>query len=150
MLPRHIARPDSALKNSRWIELNLPELVLDTMAFTAGDFGHLFRALLSEAAGLPVTKTAGDVALVFQRRHTYRRIGGALRRSGLNLSVRRAVFLRDGRRCRYCPRRLTWATYQCDHIVPVSKGGTDDMENLAAACVRCNQTKRARLGWTPR
>lgn len=27
---------------------------------------------------------------------------------------------------------------QTDHIVPVSEGGTDDVENLRAACAECN------------
>jgi len=28
-----------------------------------------------------------------------------------------------------------------DHIVPVSKGGTDDLDNLVCACWRCNTAK---------
>ena len=28
-----------------------------------------------------------------------------------------------------------------DHIVPLSKGGTDKIENMQAACARCNAEK---------
>jgi hypothetical protein len=34
---------------------------------------------------------------------------------------------------------------ECDHIHPISKGGTDDDENLATACWDCNSGKRAKL-----
>ena len=32
-------------------------------------------------------------------------------------------------------------TYQCDHIIPVSKGGTNDLDNLGLACKDANQSK---------
>jgi len=28
-----------------------------------------------------------------------------------------------------------------DHIVPIARGGTDDVSNLAPACLRCNLAK---------
>lgn len=31
-----------------------------------------------------------------------------------------------------------------DHVLPLSKGGTDHFNNLAAACYRCNEYKGAR------
>ena len=32
-----------------------------------------------------------------------------------------------------------------DHIIPVAKGGTDDPENLVAACRRCNFSKQDKM-----
>lgn len=32
---------------------------------------------------------------------------------------------------------------EVDHLVPISKGGTDDLSNLALACVTCNTQKKA-------
>ena len=32
-----------------------------------------------------------------------------------------------------------------DHIVPVAKGGTDDPENLVAACRKCNFSKQDKM-----
>lgn len=29
----------------------------------------------------------------------------------------------------------------CDHLIPTSKGGTDDLDNLRIACVACNRAK---------
>ena len=39
----------------------------------------------------------------------------------------------------YCPTNGRSATVE--HMVPVSKGGTRKMDNLAAACLRCNNSK---------
>ncbi len=39
-------------------------------------------------------------------------------------------------RCEYCksPERFAPQTFSLDHILPVSKGGTDEFDNLAFAC----------------
>ncbi|MEL6902092.1 MAG: HNH endonuclease signature motif containing protein [Cyanobacteria bacterium J06606_4] len=44
-------------------------------------------------------------------------------------------------RCEYChyPEILNTAPLSIDHIFPCSLGGTDDSENLALACRRCNE-----------
>ena len=52
-----------------------------------------------------------------------------------------AVLRRDNYVCRYCGERATTA----DHVVPKSKGGTDAMNNLVAACRECNSGKRDRV-----
>lgn len=55
--------------------------------------------------------------------------------------LRRAIFRRDGYTCAYCGHRGTSATLEVDHRVPVSRGGTDDPENLTTACWECNREK---------
>ena len=55
-------------------------------------------------------------------------------------TTRERVLERDGHRCRYCGAPAT----HVDHLVPVVRGGTDDPENLAAACPTCNLEKGAR------
>lgn len=46
--------------------------------------------------------------------------------------------------CRWCPKRLTVGTPDCtiDHVMPIAKGGTNDRDNIALACHRCNSIKR--------
>jgi HNH endonuclease len=45
--------------------------------------------------------------------------------------------------CEYCfaQERFSADMFSGEHIVPVSKGGTDDDLNLALACQRCNNLK---------
>lgn len=50
------------------------------------------------------------------------------------------VLARD-RRCVYCK---STKNLQVDHLVPRSKGGTDDVQNLASCCKRCNCSKQAK------
>ncbi|MCY7393298.1 MAG: HNH endonuclease [Leptolyngbyaceae cyanobacterium CAN_BIN12] len=46
-------------------------------------------------------------------------------------------------RCEYChyPEILSSAPLSIDHLQPQSLGGTDDPENLALACRRCNERR---------
>lgn len=45
--------------------------------------------------------------------------------------------------CEYChsSERLSASRFTIDHIKPRSLGGTDDLENLALACRRCNERR---------
>jgi len=56
--------------------------------------------------------------------------------------TRRAVFARDGWACQYCgsPSNLT-----VDHVIPRSKGGSSNWENIVASCAPCNRRKGDRL-----
>ncbi|MHB1537638.1 MAG: HNH endonuclease [Solirubrobacteraceae bacterium] len=56
--------------------------------------------------------------------------------------TRRAVFARDGWTCQYCGSR---STLTVDHVIPRSKGGGSDWENIVASCAPCNRRKGDRL-----
>lgn len=66
------------------------------------------------------------------------------RRRMLDSPTRQAVFVRDGFRCQYCDARLSIATGTRDHVVPLSRGGPDTLENVVASCKPCNARKEAR------
>lgn len=55
-------------------------------------------------------------------------------------------------RCEYCDDDLlasisAYKAWEADHIVPISAGGTDELENRALACRSCNVGFKAR--WNP-
>jgi len=60
---------------------------------------------------------------------------------------RRGVLRRDGHRCAYCGGQAS----TIDHVIPRSRGGRDEWENLVACCLRCNNVKGDRtpgeMGW---
>ena len=55
------------------------------------------------------------------------------------------LFRRDGRMCLYCGDYLYDCELTRDHVVPVSRGGTDTWENVVTACRECNHAKADRL-----
>jgi 5-methylcytosine-specific restriction endonuclease McrA len=55
---------------------------------------------------------------------------------------RREVFDRDGWACVICGRKQDLAV---DHILPVSRGGGDEMDNLQTMDRYCNSRKGARI-----
>lgn len=56
--------------------------------------------------------------------------------------TRAAVFQRDGYKCQMCGR-LIGESPQCDHIIPIAQGGTDDEDNLQTLCIECHAGKTA-------
>ena len=59
--------------------------------------------------------------------------------------TRTAIMLRDAYTCQYCGDTPGRAQLTVDHVVPRSRGGTHDWENLVTACKRCNQRKGSHL-----
>lgn len=64
------------------------------------------------------------------------------RGSPLSPKIRTAVINRDGAVCVYCGDAK--GPFHIDHVKPVAKGGTDALNNLCVACVKCNLSKGAK------
>jgi len=56
-----------------------------------------------------------------------------------------ALFKRDGNMCLYCGKQLADSDLTRDHVVPVSRGGSNQWDNVVASCRRCNHFKGSRL-----
>jgi 5-methylcytosine-specific restriction enzyme A len=56
--------------------------------------------------------------------------------------VREYVLTRDGDRCKSCGSK---SSLQVDHIIPLAKGGSNDLSNLQTLCEHCNKSKNDRL-----
>jgi hypothetical protein len=48
------------------------------------------------------------------------------------------IYARDGYKCTYCGSKKDLSV---DHIVPVSRGGSNENDNLVTACRSCNSSK---------
>ena len=61
-------------------------------------------------------------------------------------SVRYHVMERAEYRCEYCKSPMAFSTqrFQVEHINPISKGGSSQLDNLALACNGCNNHKHAK------
>ena len=63
------------------------------------------------------------------------------KRKSITKKVRFEVFKRDSFKCQYCGRSSPDVILEVDHIVPVAKGGTNEMLNLITSCMDCNRGK---------
>jgi len=66
-------------------------------------------------------------------------------RETIPLNLRFKILKRDNYTCVKCgqsPAKSNTVELEIDHITPVSKGGTNDIENLQTLCRNCNQGKR--------
>lgn len=54
---------------------------------------------------------------------------------------RRDIYLRDRGTCGICGNFVAPDNFSIDHIIPISKGGTYDYDNLQCCCKKCNQLK---------
>lgn len=66
---------------------------------------------------------------------------GKSSRKPLPKSIRFEVFKRDSFCCQYCGRSAPDVILECDHIIPVASGGTNDLINLVTSCRDCNRGK---------
>jgi len=55
------------------------------------------------------------------------------------------VFLRDKFCCQYCAAPFPAQDLTFDHVIPRSRGGRTNWENVVAACTRCNLMKANKM-----
>jgi len=67
----------------------------------------------------------------------------ARRRSTIPVGRRYQVLRRDNFTCQVC--KTSGVPIEVDHIIPISRGGTDRIENLQTLCVPCNRGKSNRI-----
>lgn len=98
-------------------------LVLTDKADVLHTNGHRYRSEHLDLSAPSVVRLRRYVHVPYRRR-------AALSRRG--------VFIRDGHTCQYCGS----AAENVDHVVPRSRGGPHDWDNVVASCRRCNSRKR--------
>ena len=63
-------------------------------------------------------------------------------RNYISKSMRDEVYTRDEYICQYCKRKYSRDKLSIEHIIPVSKGGIDDIINYITVCRSCNSSKK--------
>jgi len=64
-------------------------------------------------------------------------------RRNISQVERSAILEAWGRKCSYCDKK--GVSFEVEHIIPKSKGGSCLLENLCISCVPCNRKKKATL-----
>lgn len=63
------------------------------------------------------------------------------------------VFNLYGQCCAYCRKPLTREECTIDHVIPISRGGSNTINNLVPACKSCNTRKSSSTNldkWLPK
>lgn len=62
-------------------------------------------------------------------------------RKAVSKRARFEVFKRDRFTCQYCGNTPPAVVLECDHVISVADGGSNDRANLVTACFDCNRGK---------
>lgn len=139
--PRHlILRLDVSGQPLRWIPWQ-HAVVLQTkrmVAWYAGENAFTFRGGFSRESRCQSQVTVNSIIAV----------RGVLRPGSAHSQApplsNRELFRRDQYLCLYCGKQLPSAFLTRDHLLPLSRGGTDGWRNVVTACKPCNHAKGAR------
>ena len=55
--------------------------------------------------------------------------------------IREEMYKVYGKSCKYCKEPIKIQNMVCDHIIPISLGGSSTIKNLQLICNRCNRRK---------
>lgn len=64
-----------------------------------------------------------------------------MNRRRLSKSERQKIYDKYNGHCAYCGCELGYKDMQVDHVIPLRRGGDDDIENMLPACRSCNHYK---------
>lgn len=128
--------------NLKFIQImeDLAEIAPRMWRFGDGEGGLVLRGIIEslEKAGLQFTRyqvNGIDTRIEKDDIKTYRK-------KTLSFKVRLNVLANDGYECKHCG---TKENLTVDHIVPESKGGSHELDNLQTLCGSCNSKKGVKL-----
>jgi hypothetical protein len=65
------------------------------------------------------------------------------------MTKRERILTNYGHRCHICGHRIEGEAFDIDHLIPLARGGTDALWNLAPAHPTCNRSKQAVVAHNP-
>ena len=65
----------------------------------------------------------------------------AVKRKHYSGAERKAIYEKADGCCQLCGRKIPFDNFTVDHIIPISEGGSNNLDNTQATCIICNQFK---------
>ena len=65
-----------------------------------------------------------------------------VKRKSFSPTDRTTIYNKNKGRCAICGKFVPYDLFTVDHIIPLAKGGTNDLENLQCTCKTCNLIKQ--------
>ena len=143
-LSQQVLRTDVSGMPLEWVDYReaVRAYYLNQIAYTCGVLLYRVRGGYNAISGQrsvvevnSIIATQGDTHALLKAREHY-----------IPPLSNKALFARDAHLCMYCGGRFPPRGLSCDHIKPLSIGGTDTWNNVVTACRRCNNHK---AGGTP-
>jgi hypothetical protein len=133
-----------------WYKNFCPEIFLfresglgSGLAVVAGEYEYLKENKEKEWATIKEEYGHYSECSEFCRNH-YRKTAKPKRkkRSAISKRLWFEIFQRDDFTCKYCGAKAEDGKgLEIDHILPIDRGGTDDIKNLQTTCKACNRGK---------
>lgn len=118
------------------------------MSLPGNECGGVIRALCNYAfRGEEVPLDTEEQRLIylsakgFIKRDEKKKAKSGKKRKPISTKHRYMIFERDNFTCQYCGAKAPNVQLEVDHIIPVSKGGSNNFDNLITACWECNRGK---------
>lgn len=104
-----------------------------------GEHPTFYRKLCADCRlyGIPTIVNPGALE-IWQKRITRQQ---QKPRRSVEPAIRARILVRDNYCCRYCGSKWPDVVIEVDHVIAVINGGTDNDDNLVAACMDCNRSK---------
>lgn len=106
------------------------------------------RELIREQQRAWLQTPHGKLIALSQRKayKARRRAARLIGTPGTFTSAEWRALVERSRRCHWCKRRWTRERQPvADHVVPLSRGGPNSIDNIVCSCTDCNERKRAGL-----
>ena len=97
-------------------------------------------------ASLTVGTTSGPVPFPLKVRFITGIIAARVKELNTRAALsKKNLCIRDRGMCQYCSVNISLQHGTVDHVIPKSKGGSHNWENVVWSCARCNQMKGNKL-----
>lgn len=82
-----------------------------------------------------------DVYAVKENGELFKLLSGNGKRVPFSMETRIAVYNKGNGCCALCGRKIDFSEFTIDHIIPLVKAGSNELDNLQASCLLCNRLK---------
>ena len=117
------------------------KLMEEATVFTKEKAQKMFKRANRKLKGFTMVKV-NEQALTSKKEENGEIGKGIVSRKVFSQEARNDIYERTRGKCALCGKFVRFDLFTIDHIIPLAKGGTNDIENLQCTCKHCNAMKQ--------